>query len=312
MKKIIFAIGVLFLAWACEDDSGPDVNPFDDQQVNQDTVRLEITDPEPASIAGIYQNVFKPTCANVGCHDGTFEPDFRTLESSYNTLIFQEPIKNDGNYSYRVTPGQPQNSVLMARLNDLIGPPMPIQIEPDSDWPEKGSTYIQNIRDWITAGAPDVSGNVREINYPTPGLLGAGAEAQGVWLQRDNITGPIEVSKSETELTFYFAFDHAMIASTELTHNQIAFSGEMDGFGGGTVNMSLEVMPSSKFERGFYGEVVEYTHRVVVTPGVELDHNADQWFFRTYVQDDQNPVTEIPNDNGIYTIKNYMSLEWVD
>jgi hypothetical protein len=40
------------------------------------------------------------TCANSGCHDGTFEPDFRTLEGSYNTLLFirqsrtirQEPL----------------------------------------------------------------------------------------------------------------------------------------------------------------------------------------------------------------------------
>ena len=102
------------LVTACEKDDP--ANPFDGQVVNQDTVRLVIENPEPASIAGIYQNILKPTCANVGCHDGTFEPDYRTLESAYNTLVYQTPIKNDGNYDYRVEPYNAQSSALMASM----------------------------------------------------------------------------------------------------------------------------------------------------------------------------------------------------
>ena len=36
-----------------------------------------------------------PTCANSGCHDGTFEPDFRTVGSSWNTLVNHPVIAND-------------------------------------------------------------------------------------------------------------------------------------------------------------------------------------------------------------------------
>src|SRR5690606_23101164 len=154
MRRIhlLFISFALFMATTgCEQDDP--VNPFDNQVVNQDTVKLEIIDPEPNSIAGIYQNILKPTCANSGCHDGTFEPDYRTLEGAYNTLVYQVPIKNDGNYDYRVEPYNPQRSVLMARLNNILTPAMPIQVDPGSDWPAKQAQYIENIRTWIANGA---------------------------------------------------------------------------------------------------------------------------------------------------------------
>jgi len=30
---------------------------------------------------------------------------------------------------------------------------MPLAVDPDSDWESQKETYIQNIRDWIQAGA---------------------------------------------------------------------------------------------------------------------------------------------------------------
>ena len=37
------------------------------------------------NFAWLHQQAFAPTCANSGCHDGTFEPDFRTVGASWNT-----------------------------------------------------------------------------------------------------------------------------------------------------------------------------------------------------------------------------------
>ena len=293
---------------ACNKDDQP--NPFDNQDVNQDTVRLEIIDPEPASIAGIYQNVFKPTCANSGCHDGTFDPDFRTMESSYNTLIYQEPIKNDGTFKYRVLPGNPERSVIMARLEDRISPSMPIQIEPDSDWPSKGDEYIQNIRDWIAAGAPDIMGNVRQQNHPAPILDGAGATVDQNWQPRIRGTGPILIKDSVEQASFYFAFRHDNMDPRQFTYNQIAFSSRPDVFDSTAVIYPLEVLSVPRKERGFYGNEVEYTHRVTIDTLSSMDVSQGQWYFRVYVQDDKNPVTEIPTDNGIFYIKSYMSFQW--
>jgi hypothetical protein len=81
---------VVILLWACNDPEP--VNPFDGQVVHQDTVRLELINPEPASIAGIYKNILKPTCANVGCHDGTLNL-ITEFQSAYNTLVVRYPSK---------------------------------------------------------------------------------------------------------------------------------------------------------------------------------------------------------------------------
>ena len=308
MKQLSLFCLFIALLFSCEDDGGG-VNPFDEQIVNQDTVVLELVNPDPASIAGIYQNIFRPTCANVGCHDGTFEPDFRTLESSYNTLVFQEPIKNDGNYLYRVNPGNPQTSVIMARLENSIGPQMPIQIEPDSDWPAKKTEYINNIRTWITAGAPDISGNVRGDNKPTAVLIGAAAMSQGSWLTRSANNGPIKIASDATEMTLYFAFYHDDMESKNLTHNKIRFANTRDAFDV-TDDLSLTILSSPVFERGFYGETVAYTHKIDFNPGADLGTTTGQWYFRVYVQDNQNPVTELPTNDAIFHVKEYMSFKW--
>jgi hypothetical protein len=154
----LFLAGILLFSCAKEP-----VNPYDQiEDPNQETE--EETELDPTSIMGLHANVFRPTCANSGCHDGTFEPDFRTVQSTYNTLVNQPIIKNDpqGTFSYRVVPGNVAASQLVARLEyDIDGTSgvMPLAVEPDSDWPVKRQEYIQHLKDWIAAGAPDPSGN---------------------------------------------------------------------------------------------------------------------------------------------------------
>jgi len=297
----------LLLFAACQKDDP--VNPFDGQVSNQDTVKLEIIDPEPNSIAGIYQHILKPTCANSGCHDGTFEPDYRTLESAYNTLVYQVPIKNDGNYAYRVEPFNPEGSVLMARLSGLLTPAMPIQVDPDSDWPDKQTEYIGNIRSWISNGAPDIMGNVRSIDSPSPILVGAGAAESGIWLAREGGTGPITMPQGASNVRVYFAFRHDAMDPADLTYNRIAFSDNPDDFSG-AVTYDLAVLATSRMERGFYGDIVAYTHYIDIDPATMFDPAQAQWYFRVYVQDQVHPVSEIPTDNGIFYIKRYMSFRW--
>ena len=312
MRPTYTSIWWMVCLWAiisCNQDQEPPDNPFDGQIVNQDTVSIEIINPEPASIAGIYQNVLKPTCANSGCHDGTFEPDYRTLHSAYNTLVNQEPIKNDGNYTYRVMPYNASKSVLMARLKGWLNPSMPIQIEPDSDWPQKKDQYIRDIETWINSGAPDLMGNVRTVNYPAPELVGAGADLGGQWMNRSGETGFLIMPKDATGVRFYFAFQHQDLPPDQFGYNKIAFSGNANSFDG-AVQQDLHILVTPRYERGFYGNIVAYTHYMDIDPSVVFDLNQAQWYFRVYVQDTHNPVTEIPTDNGIFYIKSYMSFRW--
>ena len=159
-NKLVY-IGCLcfiFLGWRCKKESdNPFENAKNDGVGNNDTIII------PAdNFAYLHERIFKPTCANSGCHDGSFEPDFRTVSSSYNTLVNQQCIINDANnsYEFRVKPGAPENSLIIARLTSFIpnsSGVMPLEVDPDSDWKEKKEEYIQNIKDWIKKGAPNIS-----------------------------------------------------------------------------------------------------------------------------------------------------------
>ncbi len=308
IRVFISVMCALFVWLGCQEEPDP-VNPFDGQVVNQDTVHLALVNPEPTSIAGIYKNILKPTCANVGCHDGTFEPDYRTLNSAYNTLVYQVPIKNDGNYTYRVEPFEPQSSVILGRLKGHLTPAMPIEVEPDSDWPQKKNEYISHIETWINNGAPDIAGNIRHINYPSPVLLGAGASQANIWMARSGDIGPLIVPAIASNIRLYFAFRHDHLMPEQLQYNQIAFSTNANEFSG-AVEQPLHILGSPRYERGFYGDSVAFTHYIDINPSADFDADQEQWYFRVYVQDDQNPVTEIPTDNGIFYIKSYMSFRW--
>ena len=81
---ILFIIVIVF--FSCQKDK---INPYDDSSLdppnNIDTNYFN----DPTSFAALQNNIFQPYCNNSGCHDGTFEPDFRTIESSYSTLVYQ-------------------------------------------------------------------------------------------------------------------------------------------------------------------------------------------------------------------------------
>lgn len=154
---ISFALLIIFSACKKEEYK----NPFDDinNETPQDsTAMIEL---DPISIEGLHANIFRPTCANSGCHDGNFEPDFRTIQSSYNTLVNHPIIKNDPqeSYSFRVVPNDVDASQLIARLTfDIDGESgiMPLVVDPNSDWESERDELIQNIKDWIAAGAKNV------------------------------------------------------------------------------------------------------------------------------------------------------------
>ena len=108
MRYILFFV-FLVICSSCKEE----LNPFEfDDNTNSNNDTVYFTDP--TSFSALHNNIFVPTCANSGCHDGTFEPDFRTIESSYNTLVYQPIIKNDpGNtYQYMVVPFDSEMSIM--------------------------------------------------------------------------------------------------------------------------------------------------------------------------------------------------------
>lgn len=148
MRSILYlAAAVVFVA--CTSQTGS--NPFDVPPGEEPGANL-------TGFAEIHERILEPKCANPACHDGTFEPDFRTIEGSYNTLVYHPVVKNDEDrsYEYRVVPGEVEQSWLYNRLvtsNDTLGQ-MPLYGEPLSN------QEIKQITSWIEQGAKGTDGTV--------------------------------------------------------------------------------------------------------------------------------------------------------
>jgi len=296
----------MMTAMSCS-DSEPPINPFDNQVSNQDTVRLELTEVESSTIAGIYYNIFQPTCGNVGCHDGTFEPDFRTLESAYNTLVYETPIKNNGSFSYRVDPGSPETSVIMARLNNIISPPMPIQLEPDSDWFEYGDDYIEDIRQWIENGALDVMGQAPTVSGHPFSLDGAFVLQNDSIYRRFDSREPLRLPRdSFAESYIYFSISHPDRDLSQLGGAaEVQFSESVSPFQD-SITQALEYLPSPYMYYGFHGGSIPFQFRVRIRPA-ELSSEA-HYFMRIFIS---SAGQTVPTDKALFHIKKYYSFEWM-
>ena len=131
----------------------------------------------------------------LGCHDGNFEPDFRTVESSYSTLVYQPVVKNNDNqtYEYRVVPGNLHKVFYMLVycrmrmvylfLMIIVVMPMDADIVYDPNknhpWHEQKSEMIAEIKQWIDDGAKDMFGNVPSEYNKVPEMLGCIAYVTG-------------------------------------------------------------------------------------------------------------------------------------
>ncbi|MEM6261052.1 MAG: hypothetical protein AAGI38_00990 [Bacteroidota bacterium] len=314
IKKLLFFLTLLltvsFIGCDSQGDDAPP-NPFDEVEAGPGGVDPELINVDPQSITGLHTRIFRPTCANSGCHDGTFEPDFRSIESSYNTLLLHPIIKNDpdGTYTFRVVPGNPEESVLWNRMTeDIDGQSgiMPLSIDPDSDWEEKKDEHLANLRAWIEAGAPDMFGNTSQGGNLPPTLQGMVAliPGQSTPLTRDGRSGPVVVPGGTSQLEIWLSIKDDRTASADLTGN-IRLSAEINGFSG-RPQQALSVESPVSYP-GFSGDVISYRHKLTIdlssfNPGTRV-------YLRAYIQDPQIPApVEMPADGSIVYIKDYYAL----
>ncbi len=158
---------LLLFIFSCNKEDAP-VNPYDAVDYTQGNATDSI--PDPSSITGLHKNIFFPKCANPGCHDGTFEPDFRTVQSSYSTLVYMGVNKTTLDslsfFNYRVLPGNVSGSFLLERLLTPTSDYMP------SNATRLPNTDIDNIRKWVLDSCPDVHGNVAQKPDLPPNIIG--------------------------------------------------------------------------------------------------------------------------------------------
>jgi len=290
-KKIFLVAAALLFIFSCEKDKEP-ANPYDDVNYDTDTTTIPTTDPN--SIVGLHKNIFFPRCAKSGCHDGTFEPDYRTVMSTYSTLVYSPVIKPTVDsisfFKLRVKPFDAGNSFLIERLTTSTSDYMP------SNGNRLAADDIDHIKTWINNGAKDQDGNVPVAPNLPPVITGLIIIDQTSYV-RDSIRlgniayNPIIVDSGQQVYVVWGVEDDSTDYAN-LTTNQMKLSYDMDDFSAAiTVNAFY-----------FPGVWLVPINAADFTPN-------DTVFMRYYVNDgNHSQPTEFPRDDYPFYYKYYCSF----
>jgi hypothetical protein len=314
--KWIKCISFLFIAssllFSCK-KSGSNNNPYNDwKDTKKDPVIVD-ENIDPNSIAGLHKNIFKPTCSNSGCHDGNFEPDFRSIESSYNSLINRLTTNYDPNnpqFGIRVVPGDASKSMLLHRILEFIPGSqgkMPLTTDPGSDWPDKKEAYIENIRNWINAGAKDQFGNSpTNLDFP-PQLGGLIAFVNGSNTPLPHLGyNPVNVPSGSTTIKIMIAFLDDKTPLGQMGASTLNYSLTPLNFQNTPFDLIKETTPY--VAKGISGSDVEYWYSLSLSLN-QLGVPGDVVWLRAETSDNINPKVFIPSPENSFNFKKYFALK---
>ncbi len=289
--NILFSLFCFCMLFSCKNDEEP-VNPYD--SINRSTNTVTPAEPDPNSIAGLHKNIFFPKCANPGCHDGTFEPDYRTIESTFSTLVYQPVNKvtldSAKLYSQRVVPYNISDSWLIERLTTNTTEYMP------SNSVRLSASEIDHVKNWINAGCPDNSGNLPQKPNLQPNIVGYVAVDSLTFSRLDSIRldnfplNPFIAHANKAMRILFVATDTADGSDgtdpSLFTVKEIRFSTDKNNFTGAVTIPSF-----------FY--LSQYTAWLVEVPG-NLWPAGTTVYFRIYVNDGDHPGVnaEFPRDQS--------------
>ncbi len=291
MKKIafFFSFSVFLIAISCEKEIDNNAeNPFGNQEVkDSNSTKLDIK-----TFEGLHQQIFAIKCANPTCHDGSFEPDFRTVQSAYSSLVYQPVTKNDSLnfYKYRVYPKKLNESWLMRRvLADEVLGRMPLYAQPLSD------EEINAIQTWIMDGAPDAFGNKPAFPNLPPTIYGYHInDANGVRIDtnRPRWSSPFYLD-ANTNYTLRMFVEDDTSATADLTNHKMEMSYERDQW-----------QPFASFTSfvKIWENVMDGSFS---TSGIS---SGDTVYFRYYVADPAGAAIDEPQNSSPYWLKNHYSF----
>lgn len=310
MRKIlgIFTIAILF-ASSCSEDAEPSgENLYKDigGEKNTDTNYLM----NPKSIEGLHQQIFLPKCATSGCHDGHFEPDFRTIQSSYTTLVRAEVFKQVDPFEVRVEPGDTGKSWFWERIttDDPVLGKMPLYSDALT------SVELGNIAAWIQDGAKDVNGNTLPKPDFQPVLYGFyitekdnDAIRYDDQREPDEFIGAMKVPKNK-EIDIWIGLLDKETDINALTVNELQFSTDRDDFTNATKATAQFVFPPKVVE-DYFGPSAGFYFLYKVTVNTSQWNPGDQVYLRYFVQDGghDKPVS-LPGPHAEWYFKSRYSM----
>jgi hypothetical protein len=278
---------------------------------------------DSGSFVGLHKYIFSTTCAVSGCHDGSFAPDFRTVQSAYNTLVNHEIVKNtnDNRFEYLVIPNDVANSMLYERITttDPVLGRMPLY-----DFPLT-TREVGLIEDWINAGAPDGFGNSPTVIDEEPAFFGIVAYLNThldsiedeLIMRTGEITDPYEFPKDTIVKIWFGLYDFdangEFYPGHELTFNKVKFSNKFYDFVSKPyVSMTIEGLDSYLLAPIMFNPDADgpYFHHVTINT---KDYAVGEIvYMRVYVQDaDHASPTELPETGSPAYLNAYFSFKIV-
>lgn len=289
------------MLFSCEKEKvinpDPPANPYD--AVNYGTPPDSAAPPDPNTITGIHKNIFSVKCANPGCHDGNFEPDFRTVMSSYNTLVYHKVVKytSDSSFQYRVLPYNTDKSWLHERLvtsNATLGR-MPLYANALTD------EELGHINTWINDGAKDMFGKAAVKPDSRPTIVGFLAMDSLFAIRYDTVRvggvyyNSFKIPPNTSARIIFFVEDDATAVENMLV-NKMKLSSDKNNFG------------SSETFQAVYLNVPPYK-LWIVSINTSAYAVGTTHFFRYYVNDGHHTAdTEFPYQTLLDPYKTYFSF----
>jgi len=298
-KFLFFAVFMSFVLINCTEDDFP-LNPYDG--IDYGNTTLVIDTVSSTSFVKLHRDVLGPSCNVMGCHDGSFEPDFRTVESAYNTLVYHTIIKNNlaEDFTYRVVPGDTALSVLHERLTNCCFVNTNDRMPQDNIGNALPEADLDAVTAWILEGAKDITGAIPNEPNNLPNVqyfLVSNATYDSIYSE-NRIGGlfynPFLMPNNE-QVNFIFRVNDDQTLAKDMLLNQLSISEYSDDFSNAITASAI---------------TFEQTNKVwLLSFNTAMLQIGKTYFMRYTINDGDNPTnTTYPNNQTSFVYKNIWSF----
>ena len=303
---VLISIGLIIIMIACKRTEKivdknynglPISNPYD--EISYDDSLINSISLDPYSIVGLHKNIFQTKCAQPACHDGAFDPDFRTVQSTYNTLVFQQVTKQLEPWDYRVVPVDTAMSWLWQRINhevivssgDTSQGRMPLYS------PKLEQNELNSVAKWIMDGAPDVFGQIPHLPDLQPSFFGIYAEANGIRVDTARVNNilfyPFEVSQGLNLEIWFGLYDTDangdFLGAADFSYNKVKLA-TRPSYMPNAIEQSLNVSTIPNWKPSLYGGNLPYYHSISLNTS---SYNVGDIIYMQVIVNDNDNVENV-------------------
>ncbi len=310
-----FSMAVVASFVGCNSETEIPPNPYDN--IVYPTPPAPIDTLSPNTIVAIHRDILQPRCAVPGCHDGNFEPDFRTVQSSSSTMVYANIVKNDpdSSFTFRVVPFDTAQSVLHERLTNCCFANTNDRMPQDNIGVPLESSYIQRIENWIMDGAKNMFGEIPSYPNQAPQIgfyVGVDTMSIDGVIAAANQNFPLTATGNRIDGVYYNPFILADNRNVALVIGVEDDSTALAQLQGSMMKFSYDPDDFSASAPGFHQQNAQFINY----PGFTFWYvqfntnlfNPDNVVYMRYYVSDGESQTEMPRDEMVIQYKTFWSF----